>query len=145
MKKAYAGLVLAVSVVALCSLRCRPEKPIPADNAIQVIRPYHYNGTWVFDDKRVNLRREPFVAGIPEMIDHITGNIPNAREGFRLLFSPAPFPGYQLKLVWRREENNGNWYYSEDLKKEGWLCPALFKYYTTAPNEIYAKAEALRP
>jgi hypothetical protein len=25
---------------------------------------------------------------------------------------------------------------------EGWLCPALFKYFEVAPKEIYAKAEA---
>jgi hypothetical protein len=25
---------------------------------------------------------------------------------------------------------------------EGWLCPALSKYFQKAPNEIYVKAEA---
>jgi len=25
---------------------------------------------------------------------------------------------------------------------EGWLCPALFKYFEKAPKEIYVKAEA---
>jgi hypothetical protein len=27
------------------------------------------------------------------------------------------------------------------MDKEGWLCPALFKYFETAPPELYAKAE----
>jgi len=77
------------------------------------------------------------------MISHITKDIPNAKNGFRLLFSANPFPGYQMKLIWLREEDGGNWYYSEDLKIEGWLCPALFKYYRKAPKEIYAKAEVI--
>ena len=38
-------------------------------NAMLVIFPYRYEGTWVFDDERVGLEREPFVSGIPEMID----------------------------------------------------------------------------
>ena len=32
-------------------------------NAIMVIAPYRYEGTWVFDDNRFGLVREPFVAG----------------------------------------------------------------------------------
>jgi hypothetical protein len=26
---------------------------------------------------------------------------------------------------------------------EGWLCPALFKYFESAPKTLYAKAQAL--
>jgi len=115
-----------------------------SDNAILTIKPYWYNGTWVFDDERVNLYKEPFVAGIPEMISHIIKDIPNAKSGFRLLFSAQPFPGYQMKLTWRRKEKGGNWYLSEELRKEGWLCPALFKYYKKAPKELYAKAEPIK-
>jgi hypothetical protein len=28
---------------------------------------------------------------------------------------------------------------------EGWLCPALFKYFDAAPKTLYAKAEPLAP
>ena len=42
-----------------------------------------------------DLDQEPFVMGIPQMIDDLVQDIPNAREGFRLLFSTAPFPGFQ--------------------------------------------------
>jgi hypothetical protein len=28
-------------------------------------------------------------------------------------------------------------------KMEGWLCPALLKYFSTAPREIYLKVEPL--
>jgi hypothetical protein len=27
---------------------------------------------------------------------------------------------------------------------EGWLCPALFKYFPEAPKKLYAKAEPLK-
>ena len=95
----------------------------------------------VFDDEPAGLRQEPFVAGIPEMIDAMVRDIPDAGNGFRLLFSARPFPGYTEKLVWLRGDSSGNGYYSESQKKEGWLCPALFAYYPKAPREIYAKAE----
>ena len=38
-------------------------------NSIFVIRPYKWNGMWVFDDERVGLDKEPFVAGADTMID----------------------------------------------------------------------------
>ena len=112
-------------------------------NTIMVLQPYWHAGTWVFDDDRTGLVQEPFVCGIPEMIDRMVREIPDARQGFRLLFSANPFPGHQLKLEWRREESGGNWYDAPDLDAEGWLCPALFKYFEAAPRELYAKAEPL--
>jgi hypothetical protein len=36
-------------------------------NAINVICPYKYDGTWVFDDPKHGLVREPFVAGTDEI------------------------------------------------------------------------------
>lgn len=109
------------------------------DNSLIVIMPYKFKGLWVFDDDRVNLLQEPFVFGVPEMIDEITQNIPNSDKGFRLLFSEKPFPHYQYCLKWLREEYEGNWYEFND--KEGWLCPALLKYFDKAPKNIYIKAE----
>lgn len=113
-------------------------------NQINVIAPYWHHGTWVFDDERTGLVQEPFVCGVPEMIDDLVRDIPDARSGFRLLFSAAPFPGYQRKLTWLREEAGGNWYKADDPPMEGWLCPALFRYFDQAPPELYVKAEPLR-
>lgn len=110
-------------------------------NAILVIAPYRYEGMWVFDDPRVGLHREPFVSGIDEMIDRLVADIPNAAKGFRLLFSATPFPGHAVKLEWRRAEYEGNWYFCPQYGMEGWLCPALFKYFDKAPPELYARAE----
>ena len=110
-------------------------------NALMVIFPYRHKGMWVFDDEDVGLRKEPFVSGADTIIDHAvdTLGIQNARKGFRLVFSANPFPDYHLKLDWLREGDGGNWYASEQFEMEGWLCPALLKYFDKAPAEIYAR------
>ena len=113
-------------------------------NQIRVIAPYWLHGTWVFDDPSVDLVQEPFVSGVPEMIDSLVADIPDARKGFRLLFSAAPFPGFQRKLEWVREEMGGNWYRADQPANEGWLCPALFRYFESAPAELFVKAEAMK-
>ena len=142
------SIILAILLLfCSCSGKQVPEgtKVAPTGNSIMILSPYRHGGTWVFDDSATGLVREPFVAGIPEMIDHLVKDIPNARDGFRMLFSAQPFPGYMMKVTWQRKDRGGNWYYSEKLDMEGWLCPALFKYFKEAPREIYVKAERLTP
>ena len=79
-------------------------------NALMVIFPYSYEGTWVFDDPATELVREPFVCGIPEMIELLVAEIETAEAGFKLLFSAMPFPGYQFQLTRLREEIGGHWW-----------------------------------
>lgn len=112
-------------------------------NIIRVIFPYKYQQTWVFDDEQVGLSKEPFVSGVPEMLDLLVQDILNVDEGFRLLFSNVPFPGYQAELTWIKEEYGGNWYRWQQKNQEGWLRPTLFAYFTQTPNKIYCKAESL--
>lgn len=114
------------------------------NNSIFVIAPYFYIGTWVFDDEQVGLVREPFVSGMPEMIDHLVRDIPNAQQGFRMTFSPQPFPDHTHSLKWLREDGGGNWYRLQgETNLEGWLCPALFRYLETAPGFLYVKADPI--
>jgi Family of unknown function (DUF6717) len=136
------GLAMIVAFRALSILHSwAPTASVLAVNSLLVIAPYKYQGVWVFDDPTIGLSREPFIAGIDAMIDKAVADIPNAEKGFRAIFSALPFPGANLKLEWRREESGGNWYYSDTFKMEGWLCPALLKYFPTAPREIYVKVE----
>lgn len=137
MKRIFAILALLVVLAG-----CRPEPVAATSNSILVIMSYKHAGTWVFDDSARGLKQEPFVAGIPQLIDKLVGDIPNADQGFRLTFSAREFPGFMHKLVWKRKDKSGNWYYSPEFQAEGWLCPALFKYFKDAPREIYIKAEA---
>lgn len=140
------GIIAGVAVVAALvvawtsGLLRRAGGTLPA-NALILIMPYRHAGTWVFDDPSAGLVREPFVAGVPEMIDVLVRDIPGATNGFRLLFSAQPFPGYQKKLTWLRGDMGGNYYKMEEPAMEGWLCPAMFRYYRTAPKELYVKAE----
>ena len=107
-------------------------------NELRVIHPYKHMGVWVFDDATVGLVQEPFVSGADTVIDRMTASMPGAEDGFTLIFSDKPFPSFQLELEWRREEFEGNWYYSRDLDMEGWLCPALLRYFDAAPPKLYA-------
>jgi hypothetical protein len=110
-------------------------------NSLFAIHPYKHEGLWVFDDPAVGLVREPFVAGADVIIDRMVEGIPNATTGVTIIFSAGPFPGCQHELEWRREEMGGNWYYSAAQDLEGWLCPALFKYFETAPAKIFAQVK----
>ena len=81
----------------------------------------------------------PTPQGADEIIERMVQGIPGAQSGFTLLFSAAPFPGHQSMLEWRRSDMGGDWYYSADLGIEGWLCPALLRYFEAAPERIYAQ------
>ncbi|MFN9972133.1 MAG: DUF6717 family protein, partial [Phycisphaerae bacterium] len=100
---------------------------------------YRHQGTWVFDDASAGLVQEPFVAGVPEMIDELVKDIPDAEKGFRLTFSANPFPGHQKTLSWLRGDSGGNYYRMNEPPMEGWICPAMFKYYEKAPEKLYVK------
>lgn len=108
-------------------------------NSLLVIHPYKVDGVWVFDDPRVGLVQEPFVAGADVILDRIVEGIPNAESGVTIIFSASPFRGSQHEFHWRREESGGNWYFSPEYDMEGWLCPALFKYFDQAPERLYAQ------
>ena len=109
-------------------------------NSLFAIAPYKlFEDMWVFDDPRFDIYQEPFVSGADAIIDVLTENIPSAADGFKMVFSPKPFPGYTARFVWDRAEFEGNWYRWPERDMEGWLCPALFKYFETAPKELYVK------
>jgi hypothetical protein len=107
----------------------------------QRYRPIQTSWHVVFDDPRVGLVQEPFVVGADTMIDRVVAGIPDAEHGFTMVFSTTPFPGHQYRLDWRREESGGNIYYAEKLELEGWLCPALLRYFPKAPKQLYVQAK----
>ena len=121
-------------------------------NAIFVIKPYKWNGMWVFDDERVGLDKEPFVAGADAMIDTAVElkGLSNADEGFLMIFSAGPFPDADFEIEWVREDCDGNVYKArfdvegEVREMEGWLCPALNLYYPEAPKKLYVQLRKAR-
>jgi hypothetical protein len=111
-------------------------------NSIFVIKPYKWESMWVFDDPTVDLVREPFVGGADTMIDVATSHIPNAAKGFIAVFSASYFPDAQIVLEWAREDGGGNVYRWSEKGMEGWLCPALLKYFEQAPAKLYIQVKA---
>ncbi len=102
------------------------------------IRPFKDNGLWVFTDERVGLEKEPLVEGIDTMLDVITQGIPNAADGFELIFCDSEFQGWAYSLEWRRPNIvGGDWYYCPQLDAEGWLCPALGRYFKEPPKQLF--------
>jgi hypothetical protein len=120
---------------------CRAMPP-----GVLVLEPYREDGTWLFDDPATGLRREPFVGEVNRMLDRLSAGIPDAPQGFRLLFSTQPFEGQQAAFSWvRADAVEGNWYRSDETGEEGWLCPALFCYFPAAPAKLFVRAESRLP
>jgi hypothetical protein len=125
------------------------------------IYPYLLGDTWVFDDPRTGLKEEAFVLGMTEMISRLVEvkGIPQAAKGFSLQFGAEPFEGADAELTWVRSDDAqvvpgqdgsasqvfGNWYRGvvAGEEMEGWLCPALGLYFTSAPNRFFVRAEPL--
>lgn len=114
---------------------------------IMALRPYFEDGMWVFDDRSVGLYREPFVRGVPEILENllVSQQILSPEQGFLLKFSSEPFSGHQMEARWIASDGGGNWYRTESPlgdTRDGWLCPALFKYFKQAPECLYIRVES---
>ncbi len=122
-------------------------------NSILTLAPYKWHNQWVFDDETTGLVREAFVAGADTLLDVLTGNA----QSCILLFSASPFPD-SIKLNLVRTAPSGSDYIAEipdsyfNAESEIpetirthplWLCPALFKYFPTAPKNIYVQVKNL--
>ena len=63
--------------------------------------------------------------------------------GFLMLFSANRFPGANFHLEWVREEMDGNVYVWREQDLEGWLCPALLKYFDKAPQDLFVQLKTV--
>ena len=126
------------------------------NNAILELQPYWTGTTWAFDDHRVGLIEEPFVLGADQMITEVLkakrANMDSVKQGFRMQFSSNRFPQSDITIQFVREEAGGAWYtvcdsthesmqLLVDSKFQGWLCPAMYHYFASAPAHIYMRAE----
>ena len=111
--------------------------------------PYQIGNCWVFDDCRAGLKEEAFVLGMSEIISRVVEKVglAQASKGFRMIFSHEPFEGCHAMIVKLPggNEAEGNWYEGEvyGLHMKGWLCPALYLYFSAAPPSLYMRAEQL--
>lgn len=120
----------------------------PPANAVFCIHPVRRYGTWSFTDEEAGLQGEPFVGDINIMIDGLVqaNGIKDAARGFNLYFGSEPIKGHQMSftLIEVDAGRGGATYHCDQLKIQGWLCPALFCYFVTPPKKIYVRAEARR-
>lgn len=123
-------------------------------NQINIIQPYNYNGALVFDDARTGLVQEPFVNGADLALRIAAQSLGVNPERFNLIFSKDRFPGYQFTAEWLRkgfeddgvpDPLSGDWYKVRlgENEMDGWLCPALLKYFDAAPPMIYFQIQAV--
>lgn len=99
---------------------------------------------WVFDDKGNGLSQEPFVAGMDEVIDLLTVNLPNhGYDGFKFCMREH-YPDDEVAIELTHYETmkhpllgNSNYYWCEKLNKKVWLCHNLYKYVNHAPQVIF--------
>jgi hypothetical protein len=116
---------------------------------IETIDTYREGMSWFFDDKVRKIKHEQFVMGIPEMIIELSGQPRVTRA--KLTFSASPFKDYQAVLKRKSLDNPGNHqaggvFYSvrwNNKNLEGWLCPCFWKFFDTAPENLYVKVEAM--
>lgn len=103
--------------------------------------------TWCFDMPILGIVDEPFVQGMPEIIENQLIESNKLKEaqayGVSVLFSgqktkPKEFKhGHYCKLEKIHEEDGGCWYKDSSNGFEGWLCPQLFKFFSQAPEQIH--------
>ena len=110
-------------------------------NAMMSIKIYRHCGTWAFTDLSKGLKDEPFVCGIPEIIDFFIENFSDpTKETHRIIFSARNFPYAHGKLVKTEMDEGGAWYRYENSMK-GWLCPATLEFFEEHPAELYVRFE----
>jgi hypothetical protein len=122
------------------------------NNSMLTIQLYRFAGTWAFTDEARELMHEPFVLGMPKIIDKVLKDNNIVSDQPKILFSAKPFPFHQGYLHYKNFESGGVWYdlfsrTNEDKKYvnqnlTGWLCPATLKYFPVHPEYIYFKLEA---
>lgn len=104
----------------------------PGTNQEIGIRTGFFN--WVFDDPKVGLDKEAFVAGADSLLDIIS----QGKDQVLVNFSSKEFPGYKLKLDYvSGNKTEGAHYYCKELNQPLWLCPAHGLYFSKSPKNIY--------
>jgi len=112
-------------------------------NVINVIELYKKDGFWCFDDSSTGLKAEPFMTTATHFIDIMLNKI-GKRSAKKpvAVFSKTPFPEHQFTIERVCDDGVGGTFYSYGGIHELWLCPALLKYFETAPSQIFIQVKA---
>ncbi len=105
----------------------------------QTLNLYKNKDTWLFDDSKKGITKEPFVEGSSELITELQARSGLSGDSLTITFSDRPFPEGHHTLLWQASREEGGWnkYYSKELAMDNWLCPVLLKYFEDAPEKLY--------
>ncbi len=123
-------------------------------NAVNQLNVYWTGHTWAFDDARVGLVAEPFVAGaeliISDAIEREHGFLvlEKAKEnGIIITFSETPLPHLEgeVRVVLEKHfiEFEHGMYVDTYSDRKGWLCPATLHYFKDYPERIFANIKVI--
>ena len=105
----------------------------------------HHEGRWLFDDLDRDIFGEPFVDGMDEILDKLSG-IPRSFDSqgrAKMTFSDRTAPQLTHELQ-RQEFMHGGYYYRlAGTDDRGWLCPVTMQYFASFPVSLFLRVEAL--
>lgn len=101
------------------------------------IRPYREDHLWMFDDPKVGLFREGLRQGTPEVLMRACELRGIEPVGFVAAFSVQQKIAAMHRLDLRGPVWNGTQYYWHDQQMLCWFCPALLRYFTEPPTQIW--------
>ena len=101
---------------------------------MNTLYPYLSDGSWIFDDPKMDIHNQPLICGIPGIINKVM----KGAKRFTVHISKSPFADYNTVLIKLKDADEG-WYRFKDSDIKGWLCPAFLKYFSEYPDEIYLK------
>ena len=106
--------------------------PLP-ENVIHTLQLYKQGGLFVFDKPEWNTVAEVFVPSATAYLEMLTD-----KDRVTLIFSTIPFPNsHKVEFSTENSDQYGSYYYSEEFDHLLWLCPYLFRYFPSAPENIY--------
>lgn len=114
-------------------------QPHYAMNSLFVLKPYYdkEKESWVFDDEERGLKKEALVLGADKLCQALYDKYGDFSASFSAGYIPDS--DFVLNRVSESSHEFGTWYEEEATKQEAWLCPALFKFFDEAPDNIYLR------
>lgn len=110
-------------------------------NALMVVAPYWFQGSWVFDNPALDLDKEPLLLGDQKLIDELVSEIPDAKRGFRMIFSEKPFSCVEKGFLRIRQQKNPKWMRLGEFSFAEKFNPTFFKYFNNPPKRIFMRIE----
>ena len=113
---------------------------------LQKITVQQRDGLWVFDDPSRDIVGEPFVDGMDDILDLLSG-LPRKFEStgqITMTFSDRPAPVLTHELSRESEFHGGYYYRLKNTDSIGWLCPVTLQYFDSFPASLFVRIEVIR-